>query len=234
MKVGRYHSSGTFTIHPEKALERLDSFRLAQADLVALKLVQAAVALGAQQVRFGANSFGFTVEWDGKGVSPRDLPDLLLWLVDPARRDSGLTHLALGVASATAVPGRQVWLESHGLRRSFRQGQDQVVECRPKPTHRFGVRYGPEEAFRALLGTDVRSWFGSGPGCSLGRLVWERCALAPIPVWVNGLKVNRWVVGHHRTDHRDHHLKEWYVGEGRIPAPVPLTLRDRPVCHQND
>lgn len=164
----RYHSSGTFTLDPERI-----QCILPDPHLATVKAVQAAVASGASKVEVRADALSVSVTWDGPGLKLDDLR--------PALLDEGPRHeLAVAVHAPLGRVARQIEVVSGGQRA--------VWNAR-------GHWLGPvrDTANRFRLTRDMRSVsqvINRLLACPEPPLLADRCRYAPIPVIVNGRRVN--------------------------------------------
>jgi len=119
---GRAESSGTFTLDPRKALERLAQFQLPGQYHWILKVVQSLHLSGANSIKIDAGVHKVVVTSD---VVPRgfdSIDDLLAQLLaDRDHSNPALRHLAAGLQGSLAVSPSQIRLLNvcDGERREF-------------------------------------------------------------------------------------------------------------------
>ena len=105
-------SEGSFTLDASKAEEKLRGFAFTSTHHYLLKLIQCAVANGAQEVKVQVRSTKIQIEFDGETICEDDTKAVLGYLLnevkDPKKRY--LRHLAAGLRGAEAVnPNRVVF-----------------------------------------------------------------------------------------------------------------------------
>ncbi len=103
LQSGTTVSTGTFSINPERAREKLRAFQLARPGSYLLKLIQAANLCGADQVRVTASRSTLEVEFDSTDEQLCS-PDTVLAALVQAHSlpESPLRHLAVGLSAATS------------------------------------------------------------------------------------------------------------------------------------
>lgn len=190
--LGSLDSEGVFTLAQEKAVEKLSSFQLPRPEAWILKLLQAAVASGADrlEVRTGGNFTFFS-------CSPQELfevdalADSLLCLQQTP--SEAAEHLAVGLRAVGFGAKRAFTLAFEQGCECFLLAWDgkklaQMVENLPQPNHRLMLRIAVahparDSRFPHLL---------SNPPAVEAELA-ELAAgaeVCPIPVLVNGKRVD--------------------------------------------
>lgn len=149
-------SMGVFTLDPREAERKLANFALARPQDYLLKLVQSAVASGAQEVQLRTSSSQVEVRWNGPPLDRQALPGLMGHLLSahcPAEVRH-LRHLAAGLRGAVGLEPSSLWLESGTGESAFRStwSQEGWVD-KPQP--------GRGETFTVLnLRRDLSTTFG--------------------------------------------------------------------------
>jgi hypothetical protein len=105
-----------FTLNPEQALKKLQSFQFSEEHAFALALVAAANALGCPRLEVTSGPLQWTLTYHGVQLRQAELENL--WSYAFARQSGGLSHLALGLAAALAKPQARLSLDGGGW--SFR------------------------------------------------------------------------------------------------------------------
>lgn len=180
----RYDSSGAFTLAPERI-----QCVLPDPYLALVKVVQAAVAGGATGVAIDADPLGVTVTYDGP---PADLRDLQHALLESGARQ----HLAVAVQAPLGQVARQVEIQTAAERGVWTSGGHWLKPARGKHN-----RYRLTRDLRAVSRVVNRLF-----ACPEASLLQERCRYAPIPVLLNGRRLNPVTLGA-----RGEHLEETYV-----------------------
>lgn len=170
---GRAESEGRFTVDRRRAAELLRSRRLADPHRWVLKAVQWAVASGARRVDVEVSARQAWVSHDG-----RPEPDLERLVCG-----AGMRHLEVAVAAALALEGPGLQVMSGGRMLDLQpDGAFRVVAVEGGPVSNLFTVFKPESGLRAVLPR------GQRPET---RLVPQRCAWAPVPVYLNRRCVNR-------------------------------------------
>jgi hypothetical protein len=103
LHAGTAESTGTFTLSPERAREKMRSFQMANPGSYVVKIVQAAVMGGASAIKVTATRNTLTLEFESEDPllnSPEQLTQALLTV--HALPESPLRHLAVGLNAATS------------------------------------------------------------------------------------------------------------------------------------
>lgn len=119
---GAQESSGSFTLDPKKALERLAKFQLPTVYHWVLKVLQCLNLAGATRVHVDAGIHKVVIAADAAPKGFSNMEDLLTQLLaDPDDCTPSLRHLAAGLQGSLAVQPSQINLSivSGGERRSY-------------------------------------------------------------------------------------------------------------------
>ena len=166
---GRRESSGSFSMDVIAAQRKLSNVARLEPGLLLGKLIQAAVAAGATQIRF-------TVE--------REAVQAKINFPERARTDQRVQqYLATAVALGQALSPRELFWEAHGERRHFahKQSTDGWLTTEGYCVFRFlGQAVGFWEGLKSSI-------FGRQ---SMHELVHRRAYLCPIPVYLDGARMN--------------------------------------------
>jgi hypothetical protein len=166
---GRIESSGSFSMDVIAAQRKLTSVARLEPGLLLGKLIQAAVAAQATQIRF-------TLEREGVLAK--------IHFPEKARTDQRVQHyLATAVALGQALGSRQLYWEASGQRRQFarRESSDGWLNTEGLCLFRF---LGPQLGFWESLKLSL-----SGRH-SMHALAHRRTYLCPIPVYLDGVRLN--------------------------------------------
>lgn len=108
-EAGQVDSSGSFTLDPKKAIEKLAEFQLPSSYHWILKLVQSLHLSGARVIDITAGIHSVKVVCDAVPSGFHSMEDLLGHLLaDPAHSSPTLRHLAAGLQGSLAVRPREV------------------------------------------------------------------------------------------------------------------------------
>ena len=141
--IGRYRSggktdsSGSFTLDPKKALERLAQFSLPDPYKWILKVVQGLHRSGAREIQIDGGVNKVTVLADAAPAGFDNMDDLLTQLIaDAEQANPSLRHLAAGLQGSLAVsPNRiRLRLTHQGEIREYVLKSGGWRESEPKPT----------------------------------------------------------------------------------------------------
>ncbi|MBI3926136.1 MAG: hypothetical protein HY319_11385 [Armatimonadetes bacterium] len=218
---GRLESSGHFTVESRVALEKMARLQLHSPYEYVLKLIQAAVAARAGEIRIDTDRRGVSLLFDRAVWNLehlRDLSDLVLepQATGPQRHR---THLAIGLNAARALEPREIevvsWNGTHGahlVRRGTSETVERLVSGPATERTRIQVRdrraiplrpsgpawagWSDHLATRSLgdYGAEMRSLWDSEYS-----QIWRRALFAPIPVVLDGRAVNRPFLGAPKT-----------------------------------
>lgn len=186
--VGTVESVGNFTLDSERALELLARFRFASPYEYVLKLVQAGVAGGAQQVDVRVSRRETSVEFLGWSPAPDFWEDPLRQALERGN------HLGVGLLAARGLHPRDLETTREPLRIVIREPE------RPSRVY-AGPTWGRWTDAVQHLPADLIAelscrWDGEF------TQVWRRCVFAPIPVTLNGRRVNKPFFAGRRIDDR--------------------------------
>lgn len=110
---GTYEGTGSFDIDVRRGLDRLERFQLADPHGYALRLIEAGLIAGADQLRVGMRLDGLTLEWvraEPIVIPPGTLARVLMVLVGSGKETSELpravlVQLAVGMLAALGLGG---------------------------------------------------------------------------------------------------------------------------------
>jgi hypothetical protein len=102
---GVRESSGSFTLDPKKAEEKLRGFSFASPHHYLLKLVQCAVAGGATGVAISTGASEIRIEFDGETMQPEDVDSLMGYLLSDkvSHNRRRFRHLAAALRGGAAL-----------------------------------------------------------------------------------------------------------------------------------
>lgn len=190
----RLESHGTFQLDPKAALEKLQKYQHSEIRAYILKLVQWAVASGAESVRLEIDHDKVVVEHDGRGMPREKFPPGLLQ-----------GHLGTAMVAIYLLTPREIIFESQDY--LWRNGD--LSANPPRKGSRITLlglarasRWQPlpmltEQRRLTFAHVDTDGVLGELIWDSLGfvrpelALVRQRCFLAGIPIFLNGKLVNR-------------------------------------------
>jgi hypothetical protein len=197
---GELQSSGRFTVDFSKAKEKLAEFQFEDPFYYILKLVQAAVAGGADGLALQSRSAEVEVSILGLGFSPHQLENVLYSLIsDSSESSPALRHFAMGLNAAVSTRAAEISVQSFdgkdGLEvRWTKQNQrsQKWTPTRPVVQTRMLLKRTTADLLTDLgakLGSrDVFSMF-SGDRKGMDReqsLIYDKCAFCPMPLSING------------------------------------------------
>lgn len=209
--AGSFSSSGLFTLSLKAAQKKLAESRLPNPGFWLLKIVQAAVASGANYVQIRLSRTRTRITFDGPGEDlggPGEVASNLFALADLKR--SSHRHLVLGICAASGLPfkHRLLWRDSRHQRQLSISGDTVRVdqsEC---------------EGFTLVLEQRL-GWFGRPfDRAQYHQMLHQRCRHAPIPVLFDGRDLTR----EHTppTGNEDLTLVEAHtLGEPGLRSPAP-------------
>ena len=217
-------STGVFTLDPREAERKLANFALARPQDYVLKLVQAAVAGGADLVDVQASPGGVMVRWNGAQLERESLPGLMGHLLSsrcpPEIRH--LRHLAAGLRGSVGMGPSSLWLESGTGASAFRRfwskegWQDKLL---PERAETLTVL-----SLGRTLGSSFSEWTSDVGAFVRGKdhrseeeeALSSGCGYLPATLTVNGEVVPRRPFGHPRFEgYRI--LDDEFPGECRPP-----------------
>lgn len=210
-EAGEVESTGSFTLDPKKAIEKLAEFQLPSSYHWILKLIQSLHLSGATVIDITAGIHSVNVVSD---AVPRfaGIEDLLGHLLaDPAHSDPALRHLAAGLQGSLAVRPREVVaaFTSDGERRTYvlKSGGWREEEARRegKGINRFELTLNRNLNERLnsswfTLNTDIFDLFFRRPGAydRENAVAFEAVPFANCEVRLKGKTVSRRAFGHPR------------------------------------
>lgn len=192
---GQVVSSGTFTLDLRKAREKLSKYQLAEPCFYLMKVLQAAVAAGAERIdiALGRRSVNFyaCLPPDGPLANAQPLID---GLQDPQGLPVGaLRHLAIGLNSAWSVDPAFIslshWTEDGGWKLVIGQDEIQLHPCSERPAKPAADLYPTMARLEFTLerAATVSSYVRSVASEHMGIL--HRCAFCPVPLFLDSRRV---------------------------------------------
>ncbi|MBI3930268.1 MAG: hypothetical protein HY319_32325 [Armatimonadetes bacterium] len=193
---GGFHSTGAFTIDPDRAREKLKRFQLADPHHYVLLLISGAVSGGATRIQIDNDADDCLLRFDGQPLQAFDLGNLLpsLFALPSDRSWTRLRELSIGINTALGLGPRWIRMESwnghQGLRCLFGPGGRQLEKLSSPP-------WDPPIAENRIHVRDRFQWrtvqrflrgFRELP--PEARAVTERCRWCPVPLKVNGVRVD--------------------------------------------
>lgn len=192
VKEGTLDSHGAFQLDRASALKKLKRFQISEPRAYILKLLQWAVARGAQAVRVEVGSERVSLEHDGQ--SEEVFPPPLLQ-----------GHLAIALLAASVLEPRQLIFESidyrwsNGVRNEakLRRGSRLALVGMRKPAWRETSPMISSQSSQTFMHVDTDGPLGQMIWDSLGfvrpetALLRQRAFLAGVPVFLNGRLLNR-------------------------------------------
>lgn len=180
---GELLGSSSFTLDSLRALRKLSEFQLGQPGLWLVKMVQAAVAAGAPEVRITLGraevsvSFRHEQEWEAERL-------LQLVLSGELPADRALGHLVAGMRGSLDTRSEQAWWSCGQSQVELRAGQVKVDSTPGSDLFTFRTRRRARlPSFRELAGNLEK----------LVRLTVDellalssRCFVCPIPIFIDG------------------------------------------------
>ncbi|HIB64135.1 MAG TPA: hypothetical protein EYO33_03175 [Phycisphaerales bacterium] len=183
--VGSTDSTGTFTLNPVRAREKMRQFQLALAGSYIGKVVQAATRTGAAHIEVKVTRDALTVSFTSANQELLDLDSLLEVLLSVhSHPDSAIRHLAVGLNAAANAGAKEVrWCTPGGsillTDTEIRKTEDVSKDLR------FVVRKN-----RSLF-----TWFRGTVYLEETEFLRERCLFGPCPVTLDGRQLKpekRW------------------------------------------
>lgn len=186
---GRTVSHGEFTLAREKALEKLAAYQLPFPEAWVLKIVQAAVASGAERLEikqtptdtlFGFNSPG---AWS--------LARLEQAFLDPRPSgDPGLDHLVIGLRAASLNDGRpfQIRFPGGGESLVWSGRELEVVPSQATELLRLTVSHRTLAEGKGIPGWRV--FQAARRNAEILKTLSERCFVCPVPLTVDGRRMD--------------------------------------------
>jgi len=192
---GQVVSSGSFTLDLRKAREKLSKYQLAEPCFYLMKVLQAAVAAGAERIdiALGRRTVNFYACLPPDGPLAQAQP-LIDGLQDPQSLPVGaLRHLAIGLNSAWSVDPSYVsvtwWSGGSGWMLVIGQEEIQLQPCPGKPAKPAADLYPTMARFEFTLerAANVSSYVRSVASEHMGIL--HRCAFCPVPLYLDARRV---------------------------------------------
>lgn len=226
-QVGESLGTSTFTLHALKAREKLSRFALPEPGLWIVKLVQSAVAAGAEEIRIKflrqkvMIEFANTCHWEAEDVlayiSGAKLPP-----------DRGLAHLVFGLSASAFGPEEEIaW--SCG-RYHLRLTEDGVVKSA-----------NPDPSRVKILVTRAKKRYTLGQHLSFPlqylmkqtayeyKALIDRCIQCPIPLKIDGYDMVRtYALAAGSLRAKSSYVSDGYDGRQILFAVRPLSLGQGP------
>lgn len=185
---GEFDSTGSFTLDPKAALEKLREFQLRDPTRFVLSWVRAAVLLGASRIDIEIDADDVWLRFDGEQLSAADFE--VLWSSVAGRRGSARVRacreLALGINGAFTWEARAVEVRSGelqvGFDREFAMTNARVAASEPGNCIHAKRPLGWDLVRRRML--DSR---GELPE---ELLLAQACAHAAVPIYLEGKQLN--------------------------------------------
>lgn len=158
-EAGQVESTGSFTLDPKKALEKLAAFQLPSSDHWILKVVQSLQLARATRVDISAGVHSVTVTADAIPEGFTNMDELIRHLlVDSNHSNPCLRHLAAGLQGSLKTKPRQIHitLVEDGTRRDYDLASGGWRDRGSKPTD------SPGTAFQLVLNRSVEERLSSG------------------------------------------------------------------------
>ncbi|MBI3927884.1 MAG: hypothetical protein HY319_20250 [Armatimonadetes bacterium] len=248
--AGRVESSGQFSLDIRKATPKLQEYQLKehQRYFYALKIVQAAIAAGAQEITVDCNNQRVKIEYDGRVPDRTELAELLHYLFESEARTEvrHLRALAFGINTAVGVGAHEIRLDCNAGKEAYchRWVHGEVSQSDIRPWHkasrmRFYLSRRMDEVARGWWNTancDITDLL-KGRRAAMEKeqaAVYDRCPYAPARISLNGTPVNHFVFGEPRFPGYEIY-KDPHPGATRVPWWLQLSDRStfvKGVCHR--
>lgn len=174
---GRLDSSGRFTLDLQRALRKLEQFRLPGPHDYLLSLVAAATLSRARHFQLTTDPKQLEVSFDGRPFTFAELEALFPSLLD-VEAEPRLRELAVGLHATRAQGPLSVQLESGRVRLEMKGTQVVVAPlAETRTSTRIVIR-------RRLRQTLARYW--SQGEAEEARLLRERCCYGPLAIQIDG------------------------------------------------
>lgn len=210
--AGQMDSTGSFTLDPKKAIEKLSEFSLPTSYHWILKLVQSLHLSGASVIDISAGINSVKVVSDAVPTGFDSMEDLLGHLLaDPAHSSPTLRHLAAGLQGSLAVKPREVRarLTSAGESRTYvlRTGGWREEISSKDPTGRtlfeLVLNRNLNERIHSswfTLNTDIFDLFFRRPGAydRENAVIFDACPFSSCEIRLAGKVVSQRAFGHAR------------------------------------
>ena len=189
---GRFFDTSTFTLDVLKARKKMSQFQLAEladSGLWLVKLVQAAVASEAPEIRITLGRRNVKVVFQN---TESLVADQLLEMVLGAElsREPLLFHLVTGLRASAAVVTDSVSWSCGGAKVSLNNDKTVVEEIKLSPNLEIRVKRAPRtRSLSKILTTPLRLLIKQ----TLREYdaVYSRCWVSPIPVYLDGRELKR-------------------------------------------
>lgn len=189
---GRFHSTSGFTLNPELAQKKLEQFQLPWPRGYIVKVIQYAVARGADSIAVKERGHTLEVTFNGEPTLSEQVAQAINYLilenVPPAERP--LCHLGAALRGAVGLNPESVYFESSEGRQSYRQVWNEFGWR----VDRSGLSKGQGPLSRFGIVRDSSSFFGlffraeETPSSELSEreLLESLCSLSPATISFNG------------------------------------------------
>lgn len=227
MEAGQVESEGEFLIDVDKALEKLAAYQLPFEYAWVLKIVQAAVASGAERLRINQTStgtvFAFPVRWTAGEIEEA--------FHKPPGSDKALGHLMTGLWSASLNDGRPFLI--HPMRGEALMWTGRSMRREERSSRIVGV----EVSHRTLSqgkGFPVLNWIERARvNASISQVLSQRACHSPIPVLIDGRALEpKYYPSHDWNNH--HYLRfGWTGGDSqKLSEAVAKFVKDKGLQEQ--
>ena len=214
--------AGEFQIDHLKAMKKQASFSLPEPGLWLVKMVQAAVASGAEEVKIRLLRRKVIVHFPNRAQWKAETLVEILYGNQP-NQDKALFHLKSGLMAASenftqtlewCCGGQNARLSEHDccLKDSPNDGLFRLEVSRPASTKVNPDRFN--SPIRYLFRKTAHEY----------KAVVDRCRVSPIPIWVDGLKLK----SHYHTNpwhlpRKENFPSEAPTGRRKLLAQIPLS-----------
>jgi len=190
---GRVDSEGSFTLHREKAREKLRTFQVAEPQKYVLHLIALATLKKATAVHVRCDSDDVVVRFDGEPVTAQDLDDLYGSSFSAARTDvqRARQQLAVAIHAAMALNPRYVRVCSGtgdaAVSMTVRHGAADEIGGAAK-----GAPPGTEIQVKQRFRPGLVVRFVDQLRGALAEMTWlrERCEFSTLPIFLNGAQIS--------------------------------------------
>lgn len=225
----RVDSEGSFTLHREKAREKLRTFQVAEPQKYILHLIALATLKKATAVHVRCDSDDVVVRFDGEPVTAQDLDDLYGSSFAAARTDvqRARQQLAVAIHAAMALNPRHVRVTSGtgeaAVSMTVRHGAaDEIGGARR------GAPPGTEIQVKQRFRPGLMVRFVNQLRGALAEMTWlrERCEFSTLPIFLNGAQISaglRVADAGHMFRH-DGAATQGVAGLARRPLPAIVRL----------
>ncbi len=225
----RVDSEGSFTLHREKAREKLRTFQVAEPQKYILHLIALATLKRATAVHVRCDSDDVVVRFDGEPVTAQDLDDLYGSSFAAARTDvqRARQQLAVAIHAAMALNPRHVRVCSGtgaaAVSMTVRHGAADEIGGAMK-----GAPPGTEIQVKQRFRPGLMVRFVNQLRGALAEMTWlrERCEFSTLPIFLNGVQISaglRIADAGHMFRH-DGAATQGVAGLARRPLPAIVRL----------